>query len=502
MIGISFFGVTPGFVQRDFAFGEQDLASTIYACRELSTLDQFSVRLPPAGTLHVFGGQVVDGRRVSFLGRFRRAIEYRGTRDGGHYGVGLWLVDRWAEDPAVTTLLDRMMRFLQRRLVDADGRVQRTFDEIDWTEADAFLDQLHGASTGLADGTERRNLEGRPRKLLLAEDEACGPNEREPSLRHIVRYLGSNWDDLENRIVYASFDAPVIQAIRSLSRVSLTTFDDLVADDARRLSAAPVLSLDHRATPAGRPTADDEARASSLPAVAALSLRDDFGRGTAAYDSPDPSRMRPGPDRSARPADGARGAPRFKWRASELFRGYFRPMLWYCFIVTNTTLFVAVILLAVIYLDRSGDAPAPSSTLRGRSEGEADPGAAAGSNAGERPAPARGGPPTRVDPNGPNSSASDALKGEDDRGAGTEPIKVGADVLCPRRTGSAKELSFDQLRSDAQTLSGRLRGVEARLAKLAQAKDPNVAVAKADVELFVKLIQREKAYQKCVEQLP
>lgn len=277
MLGISFFGVTPGFSQKDFCVGGSDLIKIIRDCGELYILDQFTVRLPPAGALYVFGGEIIDGHTVSFIGQFRHAIEYRGSREGGHYGAGIWLVDMWLDERAIY-LLDEIVEALRIQLIDSDERVIRTFEQIDWGMAPAFLHQLERYSTFPPLNQESSTFNRKGRKLLLAEDTSASDYNASPFLSRMIQFFGHRWGLIRNRIIYASFEPNVTKAIRDLNRLETISFDELetayYASEQHASSAITKTTEPQIFTPVG---------AGSDPNFPiALSTRDDYGHAGAA----------------------------------------------------------------------------------------------------------------------------------------------------------------------------------------------------------------------------
>jgi hypothetical protein len=237
MFGISFFGVTPGFSQKDFC-SDETLLPIIRACSELYTLDQFTVKLPAGGTLRVFSGQMAGEHRISFIAQYRHAIEYGGNRDGGHYGVGIWLVDSWI-DSAVLSLLNRTIDFLRHELINAEGRFFRTFEQVDWDKSPvrSYLDELNKYRIALPPIEEDITPHQGARKLLLVDKiDTIESSSASLQLESVIGFFGQYWGTLCNRVIYQSFDSNVIKAIRQLSRLELTTLNKLATQYQTRLA--------------------------------------------------------------------------------------------------------------------------------------------------------------------------------------------------------------------------------------------------------------------------
>lgn len=229
MFGVSFFGVTPGFTHKDFC-SDAALPSIIQECAGLYTLDQFTVRLPRNGTLYIFGGRMVDARHVTFIGLYRHAIEYKGSREGGHYGVGIWLVDAWLDSEVnVLGFLDEMMEFLSDQLVNAEGRVIQTFEQMDWGAARAFQQRLDGYCSDPGPFGDDVFFDGKGRKFLLVHEKKINdPDSMRALLSQMVKFFGRAPAILRDRVIYTSFDASIIQAFRDLNRVEIISYADFV----------------------------------------------------------------------------------------------------------------------------------------------------------------------------------------------------------------------------------------------------------------------------------
>jgi hypothetical protein len=283
MFGVSFFGVTPGFTHRDFCSEDTILPSIIRECTGLYTLDQFTVRLPRNGTLYIFGGQIVDERHVTFIGLYRHAIEYKGSREGGHYGVGIWLVDSWlgrdARDVrAVLDFLDQMMGFLSDQLVDAEGRVIRTFEQMDWGAAPALLQTLGEYRIRSAPMRDGECFDGMRRKFLLAHDaKPNAPDSTRKILSQIIQLFGTDPVILRDRVIYTSFDESIVQAIRELNRVEVINYDNFIEryiKDLEKRNPDPTSDANQRQSSLVLTEGEGHSRLSIRPTIP---VRDDYG---------------------------------------------------------------------------------------------------------------------------------------------------------------------------------------------------------------------------------
>ena len=282
MFGISFFGVTPGFSQKHFCSSEM-LLPIIRACSELYTLDQFTVALPAGGTLFVFSGQMVGEHRITFMAQYRHAIEYKGSREGGHYGIGIWLVDSWVSS-AVLGLLNKIVNFLQHELVDADGKFFRTFEQVDWGRGpvEGFIQELNEYQTPLPPLRDDITPYDGARKLLLVDE--VGTIEfslTSVQLAKAMEFFAQDWMLLFSRVIYQSSDPNVIKATRNLNRLELTSLDKLVKQYQARLARVTSDSLSSRQRSDSQPqlslpTMDaDPSAGSSFPTT--MPVRDDPG---------------------------------------------------------------------------------------------------------------------------------------------------------------------------------------------------------------------------------
>jgi hypothetical protein len=277
MFGVSFFGVTPGFTHRDFC-SDGALPSIIQECAGLYTLDQFTVRLPRNGTLYIFGGRMVDARHVTFIGLYRHAIEYKGSREGGHYGVGIWLVDSWIRpEGSVSGFLDRMIGFLGDQLVDPDGRVIRTFEQMDWGTVPVLLRELGGWRIDSVPMRDDVFFDGMGRKFLLAHEvKPIAPHSMRDLLSHMVYFFGREPVILRDRVIYTSFDTDTIRAIRDLNRVEVLSYEGFVEqykNDLERHSSR--LTSDANEPRSSFPLAEDDDR-SDLSIRPTIPVRDDY----------------------------------------------------------------------------------------------------------------------------------------------------------------------------------------------------------------------------------
>ncbi len=276
MFGVSFFGVTPGFTEKDFC-SDDAMLSIIQECTGLYTLHQFTVTLPRNGTLYIFGGQMVDTRHVTFIGLYRHAIEYKGSREGGHYGVGIWLVDSWI-GPDVIGFLDEMMVFLSGQLVNVEGQVIRTFEQMDWGAAPALLRKLGEYRTASAPMRDGVFFDGMGRKFLLTHEvKPNAPHSMRDLLSHMVYFFGREPVILRDRVIYTSFDASTVQAIRDLHRVEVLSYEGFVEqykNDLERHSSG--LTSNANQSRSSFPLAEDDDR-SDLSIRPTIPVRDDYG---------------------------------------------------------------------------------------------------------------------------------------------------------------------------------------------------------------------------------
>lgn len=483
MLGISLFGVTPGYTKRDFSIESERLSPIIQACSELYLLDQFSVSVPPDGTLHVLGGRIVRNRAVSFIGRFRHAVELGGNRHGGHFGAGVWMVDEWLDGKDVASVINRMLALIQERMIDDAGRFIRTFDQVDWSDAQSLLTDLDGYRTGPPQGRHDSAPEHRSSKLLLTGDAQKEGDER--PIVEIIRSLANQWDTLGNRVIYVSFDKAVVDAIRRLNRIEISTFEELKKQDAQRQTRRN-----------GRPRWEEEEPSKTPPSTThvddnqdqlvnfTIPIRSDEGRTSLRSDKAEPQRS------------GAKALRNFlslrvRSRAVNVSDAQStRSSMALPRNITRRVLIggavLASVLLGVVLLGSAGDRlNAVTDALMLKVQ------LIAGLLRSKPPAPAPAEPQ-------PHAAATPSDSGPSV--AYTNVASV-AEVRCIANVDGAGKALPDHLGSDEASFPRKLQTVEGHVKQLLQAGDKVGSLSRSDLETVGTLIAGERLFRECMDHI-
>lgn len=472
MIGLSFFGVTPGFVRKDISLDPKRLGGFIQACEELYTLDQFTVRIPRNGSLNAIGGGEFPEGRISFIAHFRHAVEYRGDREGGYYGVGLWVLDGWLDGAGAEALLTKALDFLASRLVDERAHVVRIFDDIDWTKADPLLDELAALRRSLPPSRADRADADVERKLLIIGQSKERHLGGSVEFASYIDVIGTTWGLIANRVLYFSFDPDVTSAIQRINRIRVVRFADL-QDESRgigqiaprrpeskmgseeRISRRPPLqrAIPHRDDHAAFEPADDDqvvrtpaaseivtgpsgaTRGAFQLAAALLAALALFTGAYVVFVQPDWISL--GPDRTARAENMSGPAPKSD-------------------------------------VDRSPQAPEPKSDPRPIAQSSNESVA--------------------------KSTADNPESGADGRISQTRS-GGGSLIFCGRTADDGKDGGDQVPQAATIRLAAKLQELEAKLARPSITADRSVSLTRADLELVRLLVKRERAYQACIDQL-
>lgn len=103
MLRIALMGVTLG--TELSTFGKLPVELPDDSSIELSATE---LKLPHATKVYVVWRRQIDEKILTWIGAYHHALEIGGSRDGGYYGAGVWLLGTTARGAAVSHLLDNL----------------------------------------------------------------------------------------------------------------------------------------------------------------------------------------------------------------------------------------------------------------------------------------------------------------------------------------------------------------------------------------------------------
>ncbi|PWF55730.1 hypothetical protein [Massilia glaciei] len=232
MLAISIMGVTPGLEVVTFGKLPFPLVDSWI------TISTSELVVQPSQSAYVVTRRIVDRHLLTWIGYYRSAFAIGGSRDGGYYGAGIWLVDHQVPGEAVVNLLP-LLADQVNRLAMSNGRFVRRLDdiheEIQWPDAEGK--RLRQSMTPLVDarGLGSGNLAWG--YLDLAN-------------RDHAPYLGLFLDWIQSGAPFTTFsrialspDAAVTESVRERGSMKLISPYNLLAGDAPQAGALKLAAL-------------------------------------------------------------------------------------------------------------------------------------------------------------------------------------------------------------------------------------------------------------------
>lgn len=223
MLAISLIGVTPGLEVATFG------SLPFQPVDDWIGISTSEIELRKQQGLYFVTRRVVDRSVLTWIGYYRSALELGGSRDGGYYGAGIWLVDKAASGDAIVHLLPLLADQVNQHAMSNGQFVKRLSairEQIQWPDAEGK--RLNQSLTALVSegGLSVSDL---PRAYLDLS-----------SVNH-APHLGWFFDWIQMGLPFSQFsrvmlstDAAVTASARSLGRLQFVTPDSLLREEVER----------------------------------------------------------------------------------------------------------------------------------------------------------------------------------------------------------------------------------------------------------------------------
>ena len=133
MLAISLVGVTPGLELATFGKLPVQLVD------DWVSISTSEILLPRGKNLYVISRRIENGHILTWIAYFRHALELGGSRGGGFYGAGLWLLDKTAPGDGITNLLPQLADQVNQLAMSNGQFIKRITDIrelVQWPDAE------------------------------------------------------------------------------------------------------------------------------------------------------------------------------------------------------------------------------------------------------------------------------------------------------------------------------------------------------------------------------
>lgn len=227
MLRIALMGVTLG--TELSTFGKLPITLPDESSIELSATE---LKLPHDTKVYVVWRRQIDEKILTWIGVYHHALEIGGSRDGGYYGAGVWLLGTTARGAAVSHLLDNLSEQVHVLAMEGGQQFLRKLSdirsEIAWPEqaVDVVGYSMQPIVSGLGLGTGDL-----PTAYIDLSDplDASSLDWCLDSVQTSVSFSGYS------RMILST-SAEVSESVKGFGRYTVMTPAQIVRDDAEQLS--------------------------------------------------------------------------------------------------------------------------------------------------------------------------------------------------------------------------------------------------------------------------